>query len=103
MAGKHFTHNARKEEDMTGKLIKPIAAAAILGGFVAATTVFAEESTPPPQSPQAEHKMGGHGGMMEMMGSPDHMRQMAEMIESCNRMMNAHEGPDTEQAPNHHG
>jgi hypothetical protein len=33
--------------------------------------------------------MGDHGGIMGMMGqmSPDHMKQMTEMMNNCNRMM----------------
>ena len=44
MAVLHITHN-RREDDMTSKLITPLAAAAILGGLFAATTAFAEETT----------------------------------------------------------
>jgi hypothetical protein len=101
MAAKHVTHNPGKEEDMTRKLVTPFAAAAILSSVVAATMAFAQESTPPSQSPQAQHNMGDHGGMMSMMGqmSPDHMKQMTEMIERCNRMMTARPGSEKEHAP----
>jgi hypothetical protein len=103
MAAKHVTHTPGKEEDMTRKLIAPFAAAAILSSFVAATTVFAQGSTPPSQSPQAQHNMGDHGGMMSMMGqmSPDHMKQMTEMVEKCNRMMTTRTESDKEHAPDH--
>jgi hypothetical protein len=85
---------------MTRKLI---AVAAMLGGFVAATTVLAQEGTPPPKSPQAQHTMGDHGGMMGVTGqmSPDHMQQMTEMVEKCNRMMTTRTGSGKERAPDH--
>jgi hypothetical protein len=90
---------------MTRKLIRPFAAAAILGSFFAATTVSAEETTSPSQLPPTQHKTGKHSGMMNMMGqmSGDHMRQMTEMINNCNRLMSTPTGPDTEQAPDHGG
>jgi hypothetical protein len=88
---------------MTRKLIAPVAAAAMLGGFVAATTVFAQEDAPPSQPPQAQHKMGGHGGMMGMMRqmSLDHVQQMTEMVKKCNGMMTTRTGSDKEPAPDH--
>jgi hypothetical protein len=99
-----MTHNPERKKDiMTRTLIASFAAAAMLGGFVAATTVFAQEGAPPPQSPQAQHTMSGHGGMMGMMGqmSPDHMQQMNEVFEKCDRMMTARAGSDKEHAPDH--
>jgi len=99
-----IAHNPR-EEDMTRKLTTLFAAAAVLGGIAATTTVFAEETTPSPQPPHTEGPMGGHGGMMNMMGqmSPDQMKQMTRMVDNCNRMMesisNAPTGPDKERAP----
>ena len=94
---------------MIPKLTMLFAAVAILGGL-AATTVLAQENTPPAQPPQAHGMVGEHGGMMGMMGqmmSPDHMKQMARMLENCNRMMEAMSrapmGPDKEPAPGHDG
>jgi hypothetical protein len=47
--------------------------------------------------------MGDHSGMMSMAGqmSPDHMKQMTEMVEKCNRMMTARTGSDKEHGPDH--
>jgi len=99
-----ITHNLR-EEDMTRKLIRPFATAAILGSFFAATAVSAQETTSPSQLPPTQHKTGEHSGMMNMMGqmSSDHMRLMTEMINNCNRMMSTPTGPDTEPAPDRRG
>lgn len=96
---------------MTRKLTTLFSAAAILGGIIAATTVFADENTPSSQPPRVAQgtTMGDHGGMTNMMGqmSPDHMRQMAAMVDNCNRMMEsmstAPTGPDKDQVPDHHG
>jgi hypothetical protein len=93
---------------MTRKLTTYIAAVAIFGSLVTATTVFAQETTPSLQQPQTQGAMGGHGGMTNMMGqmSPDHMKQMAQMVDSCNRMMvsmgNAPTEADKERAPATH-
>lgn len=74
---------------MTSKLTTLFAAAAIIGGLTLATAPFAQEAQPPSQPPRAQGMMGDHGGMMNMMGqmSPDHMKQMAAMIDNCNHMM----------------
>jgi hypothetical protein len=82
---------------MTRKLTTLFATASIIGGLVAATPVLAEEHTPtlPSTAPSANGMMmGGHGGMMDMMGqmSPDHMKQMTQMVENCNRMMESMNG-----------
>src|SRR5262249_25801117 len=101
MAARHMNRNPGKDEAMTRKLIASFAAAAVLSGVVAATTVFAQEGTPPSQSPQAQHDMG-HGGMMGMgQMSPDHMKQMTEMVEKCSRMMATRTEPDKERAHDH--
>ena len=74
---------------MTGKLTTLFAAAAIIGGLTAATALYAQEAQPPSEPPRTQGMMGDHAGMMNMMGqvSPDHMKQMTAMMESCNRMM----------------
>jgi len=74
---------------MTGKLTTLIAAAAIAGSLTAATASYAQEAQPPSQPPSTQGMMGDHPGMMNMMEqmSPDHMKQMMAMIDSCNRMM----------------
>ena len=74
---------------MTGKLTTLFAAAAIIGGLTAATALYAQEAQPPSEPPRTQGMMGDHAGMMNMMGqmSPDHMKQMTAMIDSCNRMM----------------
>ena len=94
---------------MTRNLTTLFAAAAILGGIAAATTVFAEETAPSPQPPHTQDTMGGHGGMMDMMGqmSPDQMKQMTRMVDNCNRMMesmnDAPAGSQSQRAPATHG
>jgi len=53
--------------------------------------------------------MGGYGGMMGMMGqmSPDQTKQMTNMADNCNRMMegmnHAPTGPEKAPAPGHDG
>ncbi len=79
---------------------KPTAlfAAAILGSLVTTTAVFAEENTPSSPPPRAAQDMtGDHGGMTNMMGqmSPDQMKQMTRMADSCNRMMESMSGTPT--------
>jgi hypothetical protein len=73
---------------MIGKLTTLFAAAAIIGGLTAAAP-YAQEAQPPSQPLRTQGMMGDHGGMMNMMGqmSPDHMKQMAAMIDNCNHMM----------------
>ncbi len=70
---------------MTGKLTNLVAAAALAGSLTAATVSYAQEAQPP----RTQGMMGDHPGMMNMMEqmSPDHMKQMMAMIDSCNRMM----------------
>ena len=93
---------------MTPKLTTFFSTIAILGGL-ALTTAFAQENTPSTQTPPANGTMGRHGGMMEMMGqmSPDQTKQMTNMADNCNRMMegmnHAPTGPDKEPAPGHDG
>jgi hypothetical protein len=74
---------------MTSKLTTLFAAAAIAGSLAAATASYAQEAQPPSQPPRTQGMMGDHPGMMYMMEqmSPDHMKQMMAMIDSCNRMM----------------
>jgi hypothetical protein len=86
---------------MTRKLITAFVGAAIVGSFMTATTIVAEEGSPSPRSPQAQHDMNSHDEMMNMMGkmNPVHMKQMTEMMETCNRMMHTQAAP--EQTPDH--
>jgi Spy/CpxP family protein refolding chaperone len=75
---------------MTRKLTTLFAASAILAGLGTATAVLAEGSTPRTQPPQhGTGMMGDHSGMMNMMGqmSPEQMKQMTDMMDNCNRMM----------------
>jgi hypothetical protein len=101
-------HNPR-EEDMTHKLMTLFAAAAVLSTVSGATIALAKETTPSPQPPQTEGTMGDHGGTMNMMGqmSPDHMKQMTQMVGNCNRMIesmsNTPMGPEKERAAGTHG
>jgi len=59
----------------------------ILGGFTAATAALAQAPAPSSPQPQGQGMMKGHGGMMMSPMDPDHMKQMARMMENCNRMM----------------
>jgi hypothetical protein len=83
---------------MTGKLTKLFTAAAIAGNLTAATASYAQEVQPPSQPPRTQGMMGDHAGMMNMMGqmSPDHMKQMAAMIDNCNRVMESRSKSPTE-------
>ena len=93
---------------MTPKLTTFLTAATILGGL-ATTTVLAQENTPSTQPPQAHGTMGGHGGMIGMMGQmgPDQTKQMTNMADNCNRMMegmnHAPTGPEKAPATGHDG
>jgi hypothetical protein len=77
-----------------------LTAGAILIGLAAGTTAFAQNSTPSSPPTQTQGMTGNHGGMMEMMGqtTSDQMKQMARMVENCNRMMES-----TATAPNQPG
>ena len=81
-------HNP-SEEDMTRKLMTLFAAAAVLSGIAMTTTVFAETGTSSSRPERPHAMMGDHGGMMNMLGqmSPDQMRQMTAMMDTCNNMM----------------
>ncbi len=61
-----------------------IVASALAAGVAVAPAVSAHES----QRPQGPTM--GHGGMMDhhaMMNMMGHMRQMSQMVETCNKMM----------------
>lgn len=74
---------------MTSKLTTLFTAAAVIGGLTASTAAYAQEAQPPSQPHKTQGMMGDRAGMMNMMGqmSPDHMKQMAAMIDNCNHMM----------------
>lgn len=74
---------------MTSRLTRFLVVFGALGGIAATTPLFAQETKPSPQPRQSEGTMGDHRGMMNMMGemSPDQKKQMAKMMENCNRMM----------------
>jgi hypothetical protein len=86
-----------------------LTAVAILIGLAAGTTAFAQNSAPSSPPAQAQGMTGDHGGMMNMMGqtTSDQMKQMAGMIENCNRMMEsmttAPNQPGKERAPDTKG
>lgn len=90
---------------MTNRLTRFLAVFGALGGIAAATPLFAQETKPSTPPRQTEGTMGDHRGMMNTMGemSPDQMKQMAKMMENCNRMMesmaNAPARGDKGQAP----
>jgi hypothetical protein len=89
---------------MTRKLTT-LFAAAVLGGVAVATTVVAEETSPSSPGPRTEGMMSNHGGMMGMMEkmTPDVMKQMTNMVDNCNRMMesmtSAPAAPEKEPPP----
>ncbi|TXL80384.1 hypothetical protein FHP25_04960 [Vineibacter terrae] len=62
------------------------ATATLLGGLAAVTAALAQAPAPASPPPQGQEMMKGHDGMMGRM-DPDHMKQMARMMENCNRMM----------------
>ena len=82
-----------------------LTAGAILIGLAAGTTAFAQNGAPSSPPAQTQGMTGDHGGMMGMMGqtTSDQMKQMARMVENCNRMMEstatAPNQPGKEQAP----
>jgi len=94
---------------MTRKLTRIFAATAVFGGLATATAAFAQSGTPSLHSPAAIPMAGDQGGMMNMMGqmNPDQMKQMTQIVENCNRMMEsmmtAPEKPNREPAPGSHG
>jgi periplasmic protein CpxP/Spy len=69
-------------------------AGAALAAALAATGLAAQDEKPaaPPQAPM----MGQGQGMMPMMGM---MREMSQMMETCNKMMQAHMA-QPQQTPN---
>jgi hypothetical protein len=83
---------------MTRKLTKLFAAATMLAGVAVTSVVLAEEGTPSFDPPQNRGTTNYHGGMTNMMGkmSPDHVKQMTQMIENCSRMMAGMNHPETE-------
>lgn len=86
------------------RLLKTMAAGAVLAIGIGATSVYAEQdrtASPqgaPPQSEMQPHgMMSGHGSMMDggMMGMMNMMGQMTRMMDHCNQMMQSRM-----QAPN---
>ena len=79
------------------------AAAIAFSSLAAISTVFAEETRHSPQPAMPQGEMGDHAGMMNMMGhmSPDHLKHMTRMVDSCNRMMarTGHAAPKPHKAP----
>ena len=55
-------------------------AATIVAGFALTSPIFAADENPSPGSSMGSGMME-HGGMMDMM------KQMSQMMESCNKMM----------------
>jgi hypothetical protein len=74
------------EQDMNRKLTT-LAAIGALGFFSLSAAVFADESGSSAQRPNA--MMGDQGGMTNMMDEmgADHVKQMTQMVDGCNRMM----------------
>jgi hypothetical protein len=81
------------------RILKTIAAGAVLAIGIGATSVYAEQGqttppqSPPPQSEMQPHgMMGQHGSMMNghMGGMMNMMGQMSQMMDHCNQMMQSH-------------
>lgn len=74
---------------MTRKLTRFFTAFAALGGIAVATPLFAQETKPSTPPSQTQGTMGNQHSMPNMMGekNPDQKKQMAKMMEDCNRMM----------------
>jgi hypothetical protein len=71
-----------------------VLAGALLAGLAASELAAQDQNpTPAPQPP----RMGQGQSMMPMMGM---MQQMSQMMETCNKMMQAHLGQPQQQPQN---
>jgi hypothetical protein len=87
---------------MRNTLKAVLTAAALVTGLAAATTVFAEGQPNPAGLPAATEPAAP--GMMQGDGMMKMMTRMSEMMESCNKMMQAKaQQPDHVTEPGRHG